>query len=73
VTIDTAWPPKRVTLNDDRALLARVERVRSTPAIVVAAALFLERGDPALDLREPLLVLLLEGDLEAGPGCTARR
>jgi hypothetical protein len=26
-TIDTAWEPKRVTLNDDRALLARIERV----------------------------------------------
>jgi aminopeptidase N len=28
-TIDTAWAPRRVSLNDDRALLARVERVGS--------------------------------------------
>ena len=31
-TIDTIQEPRRVTLNDDRGLLARVERVARLPA-----------------------------------------
>ena len=54
-----------MTLNDDRGLLARVERVARVPArasaVAVAAPLVLQRRDLRLGLGELLLVLFQEG------------